>query len=135
MKINKESLPIFRHDLGKFTHFGTIYGATAQLAIAHPCHTEYNSDTKQEQTFCYYRGKTMKRIYLSIPHAPHIKYFSISQLPGYLIENVTALSGNHARVMPLPQVPPETVQWLREMHSMQNAIMQSDPPLKLSGNN
>ena len=77
----------------------------------------------------------MKRIYLSIPHAPHIKYFSISQLPGYLIENVIALSGNHARVMPLPQVPPETVQWLRELHSMQNAIMQSDPPLKLSGNN
>ena len=135
MKINKESLPIFRHDLGKFTHFGTIYGTATQLAIAHPCHTEYNGSTKTRTNVLLLEGETMKRIYLSIPHAPHIKYFSISQLPGYLIENVTALSGNHARVMPLPQVPPETVQWLRELHSMQNAIMQSDLPLKLSGNN
>ena len=76
----------------------------------------------------------MKRIYLNIPPAPHIQYFSISQLPGYLIENVTALPSNHPRVMPLPQVPPETVQWLREMHRMQNAIMQNDLLLKLAGN-
>ena len=62
MKINKESLPIFRHDLGKFTHFGTIYGTTAQLAIAHPCRTEYNSGTKTRTNVLTVGGeRTMKR--------------------------------------------------------------------------
>ena len=62
MKINKESLPIFRHDLGKFTHFGTVYGTTAQLAIAHPCRTEYNSGTKTRTNVLTVGGeRTMKR--------------------------------------------------------------------------